>query len=568
MQPPGTPPDGQPPSPAEPPTLAELTRLRGAVGPRNFHLALTYDLRYVEPPARASSETLRATLAPAEDPGTQGRAGTSRPVYAAHAELSLRDGVQGSCSRRPQTFGPCIHVATMAIDLALSSELRSALVKGVSTEEPASRARALRAELRAEVHLETALAAWAPIRTDGPPVEILGPARRQPSATPRGAAMANAGTTRGPPSSSPSGRRASAGCSRAGRSPPRLSRRATAASSSTRAERARAQGGVRHRRRGHARTRGHARPRRDLRGRVQATPRLPLGARAAARRARRRTRARGRPRAPIECLSLSWVTDDGAHVRSLRRGLGVLPRAASLSSGPRSGAIYRVAPDVDPDFARLARARPVAARAAQAAPRRGRRSSSARRAAAGVVLPAARGASGLPAAWSPRASSCASRASRSTSPASSSPSTATRGIALPGPRREPAGAEPARGGTLEPRPAGSRARRARASLDAGRRRRRGRARSGGESRSPAKRRSPSGTRASSRSARRSDPPIEVELSERLARVRVGAPLTGRVHVALEGDWLGDAPRVRVRRAPRRARRDPRRARAASSAGSP
>ena len=34
-----------------------------------------------------------------------------------------------------------------------------------------------------------------------------------------------------------------------------------------------------------------------------------------------------------------------------------------------------------------------------------------------------------------------------------------------------------------------------------------------------------------------DPPIDLELSERLARVRVGAPLKGRVHVALEGDWL-------------------------------
>jgi SNF2 family DNA or RNA helicase len=34
-----------------------------------------------------------------------------------------------------------------------------------------------------------------------------------------------------------------------------------------------------------------------------------------------------------------------------------------------------------------------------------------------------------------------------------------------------------------------------------------------------------------------DPPIDVQLSERLARVRVGAPLTGRVHVVLEGNWL-------------------------------
>jgi hypothetical protein len=34
-----------------------------------------------------------------------------------------------------------------------------------------------------------------------------------------------------------------------------------------------------------------------------------------------------------------------------------------------------------------------------------------------------------------------------------------------------------------------------------------------------------------------DPAIDVQLSERLARVRVGAPLAGRVHVALEGDWL-------------------------------
>ncbi len=34
-----------------------------------------------------------------------------------------------------------------------------------------------------------------------------------------------------------------------------------------------------------------------------------------------------------------------------------------------------------------------------------------------------------------------------------------------------------------------------------------------------------------------NPPIDVQLSAPLARVRVGAPLTGRVHVVLEGNWL-------------------------------
>ena len=35
-----------------------------------------------------------------------------------------------------------------------------------------------------------------------------------------------------------------------------------------------------------------------------------------------------------------------------------------------------------------------------------------------------------------------------------------------------------------------------------------------------------------------DPPVEVRLSERLVRVRVGEAVTARVHVALEGNWLG------------------------------
>jgi hypothetical protein len=34
-----------------------------------------------------------------------------------------------------------------------------------------------------------------------------------------------------------------------------------------------------------------------------------------------------------------------------------------------------------------------------------------------------------------------------------------------------------------------------------------------------------------------DPKIDVELTERLAQVRVGMPIVARVHVALEGDWL-------------------------------
>ncbi|MDP9150000.1 MAG: SNF2 family helicase, partial [Myxococcota bacterium] len=34
-----------------------------------------------------------------------------------------------------------------------------------------------------------------------------------------------------------------------------------------------------------------------------------------------------------------------------------------------------------------------------------------------------------------------------------------------------------------------------------------------------------------------DPPIEVELSERLAKVRIGSPVSGRVRVTLEGQWL-------------------------------
>jgi superfamily II DNA or RNA helicase len=33
------------------------------------------------------------------------------------------------------------------------------------------------------------------------------------------------------------------------------------------------------------------------------------------------------------------------------------------------------------------------------------------------------------------------------------------------------------------------------------------------------------------------PPVEIELSDRLGRVRIGAPLVGRAHVTLEGHWL-------------------------------
>ena len=148
--------------------MFDLDRLARAAGMRSFGLALASDLRYVREPAR-SQEVVRAAFG-------QER-GVSRPDRPDEVRVALlletaSGALVGECSRCDQVFGPCPHVTILALDLALSTPLREALLEGRSTAEAAAQAPALRAVLNAERRFDRALAAWLSPTTAAAPVEI------------------------------------------------------------------------------------------------------------------------------------------------------------------------------------------------------------------------------------------------------------------------------------------------------------------------------------------------------------------------------------------------------------
>jgi superfamily II DNA or RNA helicase len=90
-------------------------------------------------------------------------------------ELRIADGnstLAGECSRCAQTFGPCPHVAVLAVDLASSAELRNALLAGASTGAAAERAPEIRFAVDAELRFDGALGAWLAPAAEGVRVEI------------------------------------------------------------------------------------------------------------------------------------------------------------------------------------------------------------------------------------------------------------------------------------------------------------------------------------------------------------------------------------------------------------
>ncbi|HEX3345671.1 MAG TPA: SNF2-related protein, partial [Polyangiaceae bacterium] len=89
--------------------------------------------------------------------------------------LRIADGnstLSGECSRCSQTFGPCAHVAILAVDLACSSQLRRALVAGESTADAARRAPDTRFAVDAEHRFDGALGAWLAPTAGGTRIEI------------------------------------------------------------------------------------------------------------------------------------------------------------------------------------------------------------------------------------------------------------------------------------------------------------------------------------------------------------------------------------------------------------
>ncbi|MFO0679186.1 MAG: hypothetical protein U0169_21845 [Polyangiaceae bacterium] len=146
------------------------------VRPRVLDVALESECAYVEPP-RMDGDVVRAVL---RDP----ESGSSQRVDLARVADDVIDGtnvsavLRGDCSRCVPMFGPCHHVVVLALDVASSATLREALASGASTEEFADEARTRRQETHREVTFETSLATWLAPTQAGARIEIAAhPAR-------------------------------------------------------------------------------------------------------------------------------------------------------------------------------------------------------------------------------------------------------------------------------------------------------------------------------------------------------------------------------------------------------
>ncbi len=144
-------------------TVLDRALLRRLISRRTLDTALASKLAYLRPPVMADGVhfVVRAVLG---DENVDFR-----------VVVRIADGnstLTGECSRCSQTFGPCVHVAILAVDLACSSELRRALLAGESTADSARRAPEARFAVDAELRFDGALGAWLAPTAEGTRVEI------------------------------------------------------------------------------------------------------------------------------------------------------------------------------------------------------------------------------------------------------------------------------------------------------------------------------------------------------------------------------------------------------------
>ncbi len=163
-----------PPPPREGHWLDALDRalLHRLIGRRSLDVALASRLRYVRPPARSEGDGGPVYAVLGEDAGDDSAAvGPS----AFRVEIEVVDGdttLSAECSRCASTFGPCAHAAVLALDLASSRELREALLTGASTVDAVEHAPEIRAAVEAELRFEGALSTWLAPTAEGARVEI------------------------------------------------------------------------------------------------------------------------------------------------------------------------------------------------------------------------------------------------------------------------------------------------------------------------------------------------------------------------------------------------------------
>ena len=144
----------------------ELGSVRRGLGARAFERALGSTATYVSPPAREGD----AVVATLEDPSAASGGGAA---VRASVRVDPEDrAIAGECSRCSWMFGPCVHAAVLAVDLALSSELREALLDGLDTGALVARAPERRRHLDLELKFDGALRAWLLPTEEAPALEI------------------------------------------------------------------------------------------------------------------------------------------------------------------------------------------------------------------------------------------------------------------------------------------------------------------------------------------------------------------------------------------------------------
>lgn len=130
----------------------EAHLLRRLLSARALELALVSEVTYLEPPARGDDDVVVAALELSPE--------VARVSLRLTYGLDLERVLVGACSRCTPMFGPCAHMAVLAVDLASSAALRQALLDGADSGPAIVAAPARRRALRVERAFEGALGDW------------------------------------------------------------------------------------------------------------------------------------------------------------------------------------------------------------------------------------------------------------------------------------------------------------------------------------------------------------------------------------------------------------------------
>ncbi len=150
--------------------LGSLERhdLRRLLGARSLAIALASHLRYASAPRREGADVVAAV--------TDDGAATDETFQVA-LRIDADGALVGKCSRCAALFGPCVHVGVVAVDLACSTPMREALLAREGTSTIADGAPARRRGLHLELQFDGALGAWVAPAAQPMPLELAaGPA--------------------------------------------------------------------------------------------------------------------------------------------------------------------------------------------------------------------------------------------------------------------------------------------------------------------------------------------------------------------------------------------------------